>query len=680
MEEALHKRSRLATSAAVCLLAVLAGELIFSVRQQSQTWDEGAHIWAGYSYWECGDFGINPEHPPLVKLLAALPLRLQHLQAAGPACGTTPAASEFRYGRSFLYHQDAERILLFARLSCTTLTLLLAVFIFVAARRMFGPGVALLALTVAVFEPNLLAHGALVTTDMGVTCFFFVAVYLFYRYTQRPSAGILLLTGITSGLALAAKHSGVILFPCLALLALANDFLETPHGFASRRSEADPGIPRTRRLMRQLLALLVIAAVAIVILWTCYGYRFAARPAGAKMVYSPDESAQMATDLGIRNPLVIRVIPAVARRRLLPESYLYGLMAIGIDSIVGRRAFLFGKVYPRGRWFYFPASFLIKSTLGFLFLLLGASIYLPRRWKDYPREILFLTLPPVLYFGMSMTSGMNIGYRHVLPVIPFLAVLAAWSACRLARAMKWGTCVVAALMIAHILSSARSFPNYLSYANEAWGGQANLYQLISNSNVDMGQGLKAAREYLRRARITDCWMAYNGTASVDYYQIPCKHLPNALSWDPVDEVPQVIRGTILISATELSGQYWELGYLHPYREFQRVKPAEILGGSILVYRGEFESRIIAAMSHWNRSQIFSEVWNWEQALSESRAAVELAPASAKAHHALAEALAHTGQREAARAAYRSAISMARREGEYFPKTLLRSMEHQLAAL
>src|SRR5579864_2472856 len=155
-------RKRWAISAVACLLVIFAAELFLSIRQESQTFDESAHIYSGYSYWKRADFGINPEHPPLVKLIAAVPLLPLHLNVQPPPNIYFRRASMVG-GIQFLYSQNADALLLRARIACSIFAFLLALVIFAAGYEMFGTGAALLALIILVFEPNILAHGALVT-------------------------------------------------------------------------------------------------------------------------------------------------------------------------------------------------------------------------------------------------------------------------------------------------------------------------------------------------------------------------------------------------------------------------------------------------------------------------------------------------------------------------------------
>ncbi len=161
--------------AAVCLLLVVISlQLFFSVRRESQTWDEGNHIYTGYRSWTHGDFGLNPEHPPLLKQLATVPLLWSHPKS--PELEDRFFKEDaFLRGKEFLYQNDADKILSRTRTAAAILTLLAAVVVFFGAREMFGRGAALIALTLLAFDPNLLAHGALITTDVGLACFMFLA-------------------------------------------------------------------------------------------------------------------------------------------------------------------------------------------------------------------------------------------------------------------------------------------------------------------------------------------------------------------------------------------------------------------------------------------------------------------------------------------------------------------------
>ena len=208
-----NKQRGLVTFGVIGLLAALALQLTLSVSRESPTWDEGDHIFAGYRSLTHRDFGLNPEHPPVVKMLAAAPLLFMPLKV--PEVQNRFFIQEaFLDGKEFLFGNDADAMIFRARMTASILTLLLALLVFLATREFFGTGAAFIALTLIAFEPNLLAHGARVTTDAGLSCFMFATIYAFYRYVKVPSARRLAVVGVAAGLTLAAKQPAFSCLPC----------------------------------------------------------------------------------------------------------------------------------------------------------------------------------------------------------------------------------------------------------------------------------------------------------------------------------------------------------------------------------------------------------------------------------------------------------------------------------
>src|ERR1700716_1184547 len=188
-------------AAVFVLLIVQALQMAFVVHRESLTFDEDNHIFAGYMMHKTGDFGLNPEHPPLVKLLATLPLLGQNLWTP-PLQGRDFKTESYLDGRDFLARNDGpgQRLVFRMRLTTGLLALALSLVVFFAAREWFGTGAGLIALLLFVFDPNILANSALVTTDIGVSLFFLLGIYAFYRYVKQPSLPRLLLAGIAAGL------------------------------------------------------------------------------------------------------------------------------------------------------------------------------------------------------------------------------------------------------------------------------------------------------------------------------------------------------------------------------------------------------------------------------------------------------------------------------------------------
>jgi Dolichyl-phosphate-mannose-protein mannosyltransferase len=646
---------------AVAVLAgVLVAELAGSARAESQTWDEAYHLLAGYRYWEASDFGINSEHPPLVKLLATVPLLFLH-----PRVPNVPQSSSkqegFFDGRKFLYSNDADALLFRCRMAAAVLTLLLALLLFEAGSRMFGVGTGLLGMALAVLEPNLLANGPLVDTDVAAALGIFAAVYAFYRYVKRPTALRLVECGLATGICLAFKHSGLIVFPILAALGFA-ELLTRRSAAPSGASEGVSNRAATRRhALRLAGALVAIGLMAWAVLWSVYGFRFRARPAPLEMTPPLAEYLKGVGHPALKSHLETSALLTLSRLKVLPESYLYGLSDVLTVSAGPRPTFIFGRLYPSARWFYFPAALLIKSTLGFLLLLLMVPAARILRGTERRREVLFLMIPPAIYLAASMTSGLNVGVRHVLPVYPFLLLLAAAGGIALARQNRRWAYAVAALVFFHAASSLRAYPHYLAYSNQAWGGPAETYRVLSDSNVDYGQSLKAVADYLAEHQIRDCWMAYFGSADPAYYHIPCKILPDPFTstWrETAEVVPESYEGTVLISATELDGTYTGPGELNPYGQFQHLQPIANVGDSVLVYQGRFDMTLASALSLGPHALQIQRSGHLEEATREARKMVALAPGQPFSHYALAYYLALGKQNQQARQEYETALGLA----------------------
>ena len=651
----------------VCLLIILILQLVLSIRQQTQTWDEANHIYAGYKSWTDADFGLNPEHPPMVKLVATAPLLSS--QPKMPALQDRYFKEEaFIGGKEFLYQNDADGILLRTRLATAIFTILLGVLVFLGTREMFGTGAAFIALTLLTFDPNLLAHGAFVTTDAALSCFMFATVYAFYRYVKAPSLWRLGVVGISTGLALAVKHTGALVFPILLLLAACElvRHLITPE---TRNAVGK----QTLRLAGSLVAVTVIA---LAVLWSFYGFRYAARPNGLQL--NPPLAAYV-QDL---KPHETWFVTTMARWHVLPESYLYGLADVRLTANF-YTSYVLGKIYAHGVWFYFPIAFLIKSTIGFMALLVLAVIAIATRRLNCWREILFLVVPPVFYLVVAFMVGMNIGVRHILPVYVFLSALiggAAWAFIRGNR--KWARLVIALLLV-HAFSSLRTFPVYLAYANELWGGPAHTYKYLTDSNVDWAQQLKATKQYLDQRGVKDCWFVYfgEGIADYKYYGIPCKPLPTVVTlWlNEQFDVPVSIDGPVLISAATLSGFEFGPGSLNPYEQFQRLKPTHVIQHGVFVFDGRFDIPLAAALNSARKAQNLLAATQLDAALAEAQTAATLAPNSVDVQLTLGDVLSAMGQTAQARSVYEKALELAKTIEPEFQIRSVPAIEQKLAS-
>ena len=397
-----------ATAAGAVLLALLGVSLaVDHQRLDSATMDEPFHALAGCEYALSGTYWANLEHPPLVKILAGASAGL-----AGARPPRLPAPFSFRTAESpqrFLYGNEIppDRLLAAARRPSALLFAGVVLVAALTAWRAAGPLAGLGAALLLAFEPTLVAHAAFLHTDVAAAFGFLATVVAAHGALQRPSGLRWVGTGLLLGLSLAAKFTAVFLGPILLVLALA--------WLLVRRRESG------RLSLAPLGGLLLASAVAGAVLLGIYA---------VSMRNMPSAEAERS----VRYFLAGRHVPAEAVERiaglsrLLPPlgHYAAGLAGIAEQNRRGGGLNVFrGEVSVDGFPSYFPVAFLVKSSLGFLLaLLLAAGLVLARRVRPGFGTLVFL-VPPACVFLASVSSSYNIGVRHVLPAVPFLAIGAA---------------------------------------------------------------------------------------------------------------------------------------------------------------------------------------------------------------------------------------------------------------
>ncbi len=557
-----------------CLLFL--AQTVLSIREKSATFDEVVHLPAGYVYLKFGDYSYNPSHPPLLKMLGALPLLFVHVNMPtyeGPW-------KDYRPGHRFLYEaNDADRLLFLGRLAVLPISLLLGCAVFLWTRELFGRGAAAFALLLFSFEPNILAHAPLVNNDMGAACFIFLTMYSSYRLAHRFSIPHLALAGFSLGLALVTKFSTVPLLPMLLLVGVGIIASRRPMDVFPR---GRPPIPVSDRTKKSLIVLAGAIGMGILVYGTIWGaYRF--RYEGVTL---PGQTYLVSWDQVLtKERLATPVIRWMRDARLLPEAYLFGFSTIG-PSLRRTNFYLMGRLSKEGWWYYFLVSLAVKSPLPLLLLLLALPFTLRPLWRNDPIALLCLLGPVLIYLGISSVSRLNIGHRHILPIYPFLFVMVAsvvpWAR-RQRMLVKAGLAVLA---IWYVVSSVAIFPHYLAYFNELAGGPQNGSKYLVDSNLDWGQDLKGLKQYMDEHGIERVWLSYFGMASPEYYKIAYNYLPSYVIFNPQKET-QATPYTA-ISATNLQGIYLPLhGEKEDYFEiFKQQTPIAKIGYSIFLYRLE----------------------------------------------------------------------------------------------
>ncbi|HTH43293.1 MAG TPA: glycosyltransferase family 39 protein [Terracidiphilus sp.] len=637
--------ARILWGTVVALIAVQSLLVVLTIHRASPTFDEGNHSFAAYMMLHTGDYGLNPEHPPLVKYLAALPTLGRDLWI--PENKNRSFKTEaYVDGGEWLARNDGDRnqLIFHMRLAAGLLVPLLALVVFLMARECFGDWAALTALALVVFDPNILGNAALVTTDIGISLFFVAATWCFYRYVKQPTLTRLLVAAIVAGLLLATKHSAILFAPMMLLL-IGYEVAAAPRG------------TRRRTALRLGGAFCAIVVIGVLVLWSFYGFRYAARPAPLKM------STTLADWVAPVGAFDSAVVNAIGRMHLLPESYLIGM--VDVRRMADHYpTFIFGRNWPHGVWWYFPSVFAIKTTLGLLALTLVAVLAIAMRKLKLSREVVFVLVPALVYFITAIVFGMNIGSRHLLPFYAYLFILAGAAAAAVAKSSRRWFIACAVLVAAHVVSSMTVYPNFMAYANEAFGGPAKLPMLLSDANIEWGQQLFQVKQWQDRHPNEECWFAYfvHPLIRTETYGIRCHHLPNAgTGWAGEPElVPPVIDGTVLLSASNMVACETPDRSLNPYLAFESMKPDEVIDDGVMIFRGKFDMRQAAAQSRTQMSSWALRKHDTARALQLAQEAVAMDPDRLTNQTALGDALAANGRKDEARQAWQTALAQARK--------------------
>jgi hypothetical protein len=519
------------------------------------------------------------------------------------------------------------------------------------------------ALVLVTLDPNVLAHSALVTTDIGVSLFFLASIYAFYRYVKQPSMLRLAIAGLMAGLLLATKHSGILLAPMLILL-IGWEVWFAPKGTRGRVAA---------RLSGALGAMVVIG---VVVLWAFYGFRYAARPAGLPF----PTVAEYVKPLGHFNQTAVMFF---AKLHLLPESWLIGLVDVK-RMAEWYPTFVLGTQHAHGVWFYFPVVILVKTTLGMLALVALALFAVATGRLRKGREVAYLLVPAVFYLLVAIVAGMDIGARHLLPVDTFMFVLAAGGITALAATSRRWAWAGGVLVAAHVISSLAVFPNYMAYANEAWGGPKNVHNLLSDANVDWAQQLYQVKAWQNRHPGEECWFAYFAYPEIDpgTYGITCRHLPTADSFwlGGADVTPPVIHGHVLLSAGDLSGCEFPASHDNPYLEFQSKEPSEVIDHAVFVYSGTLDTKKAATLSRVQNAYQLLGASKAAEALALAKEAVSIDPQDILSQSALGNISAAMGQKDEARKAWETALGTARQLNAEEQASVVPELEEKLKKL
>lgn len=492
----------------IIIITAAAGLSYFSAWNDSLIVDEVPHIGAGYSYVAKGDYRLNPEHPPLAKLLAGLALSGFNFNKnifQSPTWQTN-VNDQWYFGRNLIYNSgvDGQLVTRVAKLPMLVFLILSAWIVYRWATELYGRRAGLVALVLFSFSPAVLAHSRFVTTDMAALFGILVAGYTFSKFLANPqSKKYLLLAAIGLGLALLAKFSTFLIIPLFLVISL---FSKKPAVI--------------------LKTVLVVAGAFVLMVWPVY----------ALLVqnYPPEKQQSDAAQIlaGYSNRTLANLIitdSAVPVIRPLAQ-YALGLAMVAQRSSGGNTAFFNGTNYYLGLKKYFPTVYFIKEPLPF-WILVGLAIFsiaiTHQSWTTEDKfkkwSLVFLLGWLVVYWYTSITSKLNIGVRHLLPVYGPTYILVAGAISSKLKSQKTKI-IIGALLLWYVLEVIFTFPHYLAYFNQTVGGAAGGHKVVADSNLDWGQDLKRLADWVDENNISIINLDYFGWADQSYY------LKNKFRW------------------------------------------------------------------------------------------------------------------------------------------------------
>jgi len=413
------------------------------------------------------------------------------------------------------------------------------------------------ALVLLLFDPNILAHGRYVTTDLGGTLFIFLATFLLWNLWMGQSqerGRRWLWAALGLGLAFSSKLSALAFVPLWAIQAALPLYGAAEQGW--------------RPAARRMAELAAAGVAALLVVWAVFGFE-----TGLYQFLDP----RLAYLNAINGPL---------------PTFTAGIERILVLSGGGRPSFLLGEFSSSGFPLYFPIALLVKTPLLTVILLLVAAVLLLGRRETRDRA-LFLTIPVIGYLVISQFSALNIGYRHLLPILPFIYLLISGLTAVVGKEQRpnwagWLRLAPALLIVVLVIGAARIHPHYLSSFNLLAGGPTNGHRVLIDSNIDWGQDLLRLRAWLEEQEVDVAQLGWFGTADPDYYGLSYEPLPGGPrqpfwgQWTaPPFDVSAPAPGLYAISASSL----WEypLADKQVYSWFRAREPDHRIGYSILIY-------------------------------------------------------------------------------------------------
>lgn len=542
------------------------------------TADEPVHLTSGYAYWTTNDYRLQPENGNLPQRWAALPLLFETVTFPGTGAAWA-AADVWQESRIFFFHSgnDPDAMVRSGRAMILLLGLALAALCFVWSRSLFGWTGGAITLGFVVFCPSLLAHSALITSDLAAALGFMLTLLTWWRLCHRLTLGRVLAAGLAAAVLALSKYSAVLFAPVAVFMLAVRLARGTPLPWRWGRHAG--WLRGIRRWLPLGTAGLAAVAIMIGLIWAAYGFRFAAssnpgrhfvKPWAEVLLTTPEAGGSVMADGRKHDPFELRagVVQAFVTwardHRILPAAYLYGLAFTDLHAR-GRLAYFAGDYRETGWWQFFPLAFLLKTTLPALLLLLLATVALqrvPSRWRAGGLyRMTPLLLFSLVYWLFAITSHLNIGQRHLLPLYPAWFILAGVVGSRMVRSQtRWVLPAALVLCAWHAVESWRVRPHYLTYFNEIAGGPTGGHRFLVDSSLDWGQGLPDLQHWLTaHPHQGPLYLSYFGSDDPLRYGIHATRIGDLyFDFAPRQLVPHLTGGRYCISATMLQRVYTQV--------------------------------------------------------------------------------------------------------------------------
>jgi hypothetical protein len=594
-------------------LVIIAGLLVVffltgwtAWRDKSATFDEPLHYTGAWLETHYADFRCDPEDPPLWQYYAILGTDKSRLHF--PTSGLiwdrmlTDRRVEGLFFRQVFFYMpgnDVMGVLPDARLRMLLLGVILGAGIAWWAWRLGGPVAGAVAVAAFCLDPNFLAHSPLLKNDVPIAMIFLWFMAAIWRIGRHATLLNCMALALSIGVALTVKFSGILTIPILILALTARALIPEPWPCLKWMAQT-----RNRRFASAAGISSASCAIAYVFVWACYRFRYGPSTDPRQLfdfsemwwIAAKHEAFAAYNTFNLSGAqlqqwyihwkpgVVYRVVLWIGNHHLMPQSWVEGLLFTW-GTAPGRDAFLLGTNAMSGRWYYFPIVIAVKTPLGTLAALAISAVYWAVNRASFARfwDCLALLLLPIVYLATAMTSDLNLGVRHILPVYPFLFIILGLTAANgLRRFRRPATVVIALFLLGLATETYAAYPDYIPFFNIAAGGWKNGPRILGDSNVDWGQDLPAIAKWQREHPQYQLFLSYFGSVDPRYYGIHYVSLPNSNSLD--DEAPNNSRPHVYAISGNAPHDPWLSPEMRDfYTKLQSREPVAVLGHCIYLY-------------------------------------------------------------------------------------------------